>query len=92
LPVDSNSPIGYSDLEINHNLFTNEEYLAVVVHVNEEDENQTDSKSRNGLVVKQVAGIEKGEKYVYERVGMFQFDEFKFSWLEHFEWQILTLA
>jgi hypothetical protein len=88
----TSSSVGYSEFEIKHSLFTEEEYLAVVVHVNEDDENETGSKCTSGLIVRPVAGLDKGQARNYERVGMFQFDEFTFSWLEKFEWKDLTLV
>ncbi|KAJ4375897.1 hypothetical protein N0V83_001175 [Neocucurbitaria cava] len=73
------------ELEIDYDLFTDEEYLALIVHVDEEDNGRGAAKSVQGLIVKPSAVAQSSECSVFERVGMFVFTDLKFSRLQAWE-------
>jgi hypothetical protein len=67
--------------EIDYDLFTDEPYLAMIVHVHEKDDGSGKATTK-GLVLKPVDWRNDGTESEYERVGMFTFTDFKVSWLE----------
>lgn len=87
--------LGGSDsaLEIEHNLFTPEEYLALIVHVDESQGNSAGTVDCvRGLVIQPVRDRREDEYAVYERVGMFEFKSLKLSRLEAWERRTLLLV
>ncbi|KAL6711578.1 hypothetical protein ACN47E_004512 [Coniothyrium glycines] len=79
------------DFEIDCNAFRTENYLALVVHVDEEDNGYGAVKSLKGLVVKPAANNGSSEHDQYERTGYFVFTDFKRSRLEAWKWETLVL-
>lgn len=81
------------ELEIEHSLFTSEEYLALVVCVDEpEDDSIPTAKSVHGLAIKPVHGRGEDEDKTYERVGKFVIPTLEVSRLQAWETRTLTLV
>lgn len=82
-----------SELEIEHSLFTSEEYLALIVCVDEPEGDWIQTvQSVRGLVIKPVYGRKEDEDITYERVGKFDLPSLKVSQLEAWETRTLTLV
>ncbi|KAG6354503.1 hypothetical protein INS49_004520 [Diaporthe citri] len=79
--------------EIEHSLFTSEEYLALIVCVDErKGDSEETVRSVRGLVVKPVYGRKEDGDITYERVGKFDFQSLKISRLQAWETRTLTLV
>lgn len=82
-----------SELEIDHSLFTSEEYLALIVCVDDPKDDWIQTvKTVRGLVIKPVYGRKEDEDIAYERVGKFTLPSLKVSRLEAWETRTLTLV
>lgn len=91
--ITANFPGIDSELEIEHDLFTLEEYLALIVCVDEpEDDSGRAAKSVHGIAIKRVHGPEGEEDITYERVGRFILPTLKVSRLQAWETKTLTLV
>lgn len=86
-------PRSDSELEIEHSLFTSEEYLALIICVNEPEGDwiQTVQYVR-GLVIKPVYGGNEDEDITYERVGKFDLPSLELSQLQAWETRTLILV
>lgn len=81
-----------SELEIDHSLFTSKEYLALIVCVDEpEDDLIEEANSVHGLAIKRVHGRED-EDIKYVRIGRFVIPTLRVSRLQAWETKTLTLV
>lgn len=93
LAITFSFPGSDSELEIEHSLITSEEYLALIVCIDEVgDAGIQTVRSVRGLVIKPVRGRKEDENITYERVGKFDLPPLKVSRLEAWETRTLTLV
>lgn len=86
-------PGSNSELEIEHSLFTSEEYLALIVSADEPEDDPIQAvQSIRGLVVKPVYGRKEDKDMTYERVGKFDLPSLEVSRLQAWETRTLTLV
>lgn len=86
LAISGNLSGSATALGIDYSFNTAEEYLAIIVCIDEPDVGWAEPvKWVRGLVIKPVYGREEGRGIVYERVGSFTFESFKVSRLGAWE-------
>ncbi|KAJ4296347.1 hypothetical protein N0V90_006392 [Kalmusia sp. IMI 367209] len=74
---------GTFEPEVDYNMFAPEEYLALMVHVDERQGDESETvRSIQGLIIKPNVSVEKHEVDTYLRVGTFSFSSFKLSHLK----------
>lgn len=81
-----------ADLDLDSSAFTDENLLALVVHVDEEDDNSKCVKTASGIIVKPVDKDTASDHDWYERVAYFTFANLKRSSLQAGSWKTIYLV
>jgi hypothetical protein len=79
------------DLEIDHGCFEADEYLALMVHVEGDEDSDSFGNDATGLIIKAVVGQSNKESLTFERVGIFRFRNLRASRPENWESKVLKL-
>lgn len=80
-----------SDFFIDQDAITDEEYIAMMVNIDEVNDEHDHLELARGLILRAIFNAGTGEQVNYERVGMFELDNVKLSWLERWTWRTLIL-